>query len=312
MVLELLLSQIESSCIVQLIEIDVLVLFVRFGGARRVHAQILGLGLFGHIAGHVHDLWRWQPEYAAYVLRLAARIAAAAMAIHRAGAILGQIERCLLIQAALGQIHRLLGATIAGAHGRKFVGGAFQSGSRCHSRCSHGIIAAHGRRESGRRRRLNATFVIRQMMAPTELHVTALALERLLAIVHQHMGLQLIRIAELTLANLAGVGPLTGMDAQMTPQIGHLHKLAIAVGAVIGLLTRMQAHVRLQMMVTGEALVALGALERLLAGVGALMVLEDMLVAKAARADLAREALVARRILGGSCSGGSSSCCCHT
>lgn len=304
----LLLAQIERRGIVELIQIDVLVLFVRLGGAWRMHAQILGLGLLGHVTGHVHDLWRRQAEDATNVLSLAARVAAvAAVAIDRAGAVLGQIEWSILIQAALGQIYRLLRAAIAGAHGSKLCGRRIQgSSSRNCSRCGHGIITAHGWRESWSRRRLDATFVIHQMMAPAELHVAAFALERLLPVVHQHVRLQLIRVAELSVTDLAGVGPLAGVDTQMATEVGHLHELAIAVGAMVGLLAGVQPHVRLQMMVTGEALVALGALERLLAGVGALVVLQHVLVAKAARADLAGEALVARGILDGGAAGSAS------
>lgn len=295
LLLELLLAQIESSCIIQLIEINVIVLVMGFCRTWRVHAQIFGLCLLGHITCHVHDLWRWQPEYSPYVLRLAPRIATA-MSIYRAGAIFRQIEWCILVQAALRKIHRLLRTTVAGTHRSELICGGLQGGGSYSSRC-HRVIPAHGWRKSWRWWRLNATFVVHQVVAPAELHMAAIALKRLFAIVHQHVGLELVGITELAIADLTGIRALPSVDTEMASQVGHLNELAITVGAVIWFLTRMQTHVCLQVMIPCEALVAFGALEGLLAGVCALMILQDVLVAKAAGADLAGEALVPGGIL---------------
>ena len=136
-------------------------------------------------------------------------------------------------------------------------------------------------------------------MTPTELHVTAFALKRLFAIVHQHMSLQLIGVTEFAIANLTVIGTLASMNSEMTSQIGHLHKLTITVRAVIGLFAGMQTHMSLQMMITSKTLVALGAFEGLFAGVSAFMILQHMLIAKGARAYFAGKALIAIAILAG-------------
>lgn len=119
-----------------------------------------------------------------------------------------------------------------------------------------------------------------------------MALERLLALVDEIVGLELVRVGEPGRAELAGVGPLARVHPQVAPQVGHLDKLAVAVRAVVRLLARVQAHVRLEVVVARESLAALLALERLLAGVGPLVILQDVLVAERPVADGAAKHLV--------------------
>lgn len=147
-------------------------------------------------------------------------------------------------------------------------------------------------------------LVVHEVVTPAEFAGAQLALERLLTFVDEHVGLELVRVGEAGRAQLAGVGPLPRVDAQVTAKVGNLNKatqfksnvirdlqkreicttnlyeLSIAVGAVVGLLPSVEPHVRLEVVVAGEALAALLALERLFPRVRPLVVLEDVLVAK--------------------------------
>lgn len=53
------------------------------------------------------------------------------------------------------------------------------------------------------------------MVAPAELHMAAIALERLFAIMHQHVGLELVGITELAIADLTGIRTLPSVDTEM-------------------------------------------------------------------------------------------------
>ena len=149
-------------------------------------------------------------------------------------------------------------------------------------------------RDGGRRGRIFWALVVHEVMPPAESSGAELALERLLALVDEHVGLELVRVGEPRRAQFAGVGPLARVDAQVAPQVGDLHELAVAVRTVVRLLARMQTHVRLEVVVAGESLAALLALERLLARVRPLVVLQDVLVAESPVADGAAKHLVPR------------------
>lgn len=84
-----------------------------------------------------------------------------------------------------------------------------------------------------------------QVVPPSEPHLTVLAFERFLALVYQQMSLQLIRIAELRRAQLAGVRTFAGVHAQVTTKVRHLDELSVAVAAVVRFLARVQPHVSL-------------------------------------------------------------------
>src|SRR5699024_530244 len=73
-------------------------------------------------------------------------------------------------------------------------------------------------------------LVVHEMVAASKSAHALFAFERLLALVDQHVGLQLVGVGESTGAQFAGIGSLPGVDPQMAPQVGHLHELAVAVG----------------------------------------------------------------------------------
>lgn len=127
------------------------------------------------------------------------------------------------------------------------------------------------------------------MVSASEATEALVAFEGLLALVDEHVSLELVAVREARHAKLACVGPLSGVDAQVSPEVGHLDELAIAMVAVVRLFARMQAHVCFQVMVTREALVALATLKRLLARMGPLVVLQDVLVAEASLANWTNE-----------------------
>lgn len=133
--------------------------------------------------------------------------------------------------------------------------------------------------------------------------VAFITVERSLAVMAEHVGFQLVRVAELLLAHLAFVGFFAGVHSEVPPQVGDLDELSIAVGARVGLFTGVKSHVGLEVVIPGESLVAFRAFEGLFTGVGSLVVLENMLVAKRAIADLAGEDLVPRGIPSGGSNG---------
>lgn len=157
-----------------------------------------------------------------------------------------------------------------------------------------GRVLVHGRRRAGDGRdgRLRA-LVVHQVVAAPISAAAPIAAERFLALVDEHVRLELIRVWELWRAQLAGVGSLAGVHPEVAPQIGHLHELPLAVRAMIRFFARVQSHVRLEVMVPGEAFVALGTGERFFAGVGALVVLQHVFVAEASVTHAALEHLVA-------------------
>lgn len=131
-----------------------------------------------------------------------------------------------------------------------------------------------------------------EVVSTSKLAVTKLAGEWLLALVDQVVSLQLVRVGEAGVADVALVRPLTGVNPQMSTQIGHLDKLPLTMSARVRLFTRVQPHVRLEMVVAGEPLVTHLALERFLTGVGPLVVLQYVFVTERPVADFAGEDLL--------------------
>ena len=80
-------------------------------------------------------------------------------------------------------------------------------------------------------------LVMHEVVASAEASVAVLALEGFLALVDEHVSLQLVRVGEPRRAQVAGVGPLAGVYTQVAPQVGHLHKLTVAVRAVVRFLS---------------------------------------------------------------------------
>lgn len=98
-----------------------------------------------------------------------------------------------------------------------------------------------------------AALVVAQVMPPAEAHSAVLALEGLLALVDEDVGLELVRVAELGGAELAGVGTFAGVDAEVATEVRDLDELALAVAAVVGLFAGVEAHVRFQVVVARES-----------------------------------------------------------
>lgn len=136
------------------------------------------------------------------------------------------------------------------------------------------------------------THVVHEVMAPPELPTALLTREGLLPLVDEDVGLQLVRVRESRGTDVALVGLLARVNAEMPPEVRHLNELSVAVTAAVGLFPRVEAHVRLQVVVSRESLVAHFAFERLFTGMCSFMILEHVFVAEGAVADLAREHLV--------------------
>lgn len=137
------------------------------------------------------------------------------------------------------------------------------------------------------------TFVVHEMVSPSESTSALGALERLFTLVNEHVSFELIGVGEATSAQFAGVGSLASVHPQMPPQVGHLHELSIAVSTVIWLLARMKTHVCLEVMISGESFMALSAFERFFTGMGPLMVLQNVFVTEATIAYLTDEHFLA-------------------
>lgn len=135
-------------------------------------------------------------------------------------------------------------------------------------------------------------------MSSTKFGMTTVTTEGLFAIVNQIVSFQLVRVGEPWVADVAGVGPLTGVNAQVTTQIGNLNELTIAVTARVGLFAGVQAHVGFQVVVSSEPLVALRTLKRLLTRMSSFVILQHVLVAKRSIADLACKDLLSTGIFG--------------
>lgn len=143
------------------------------------------------------------------------------------------------------------------------------------------VTVGHGRADGGRWRACgDVALVMVPMVFPAVAGVAFITVERTLAVVAEHVGLELVGIAELLLAHLALVGFLAGVHSEVPPQVGDLDELPVAVRAGVGLLTGVKPHMGLEVVVPGESLVAFRAFEGLLAGVGSFVVLEDVLVAE--------------------------------
>jgi len=87
------------------------------------------------------------------------------------------------------------------------------------------------------------------------------------------VGLQLVRVREITWTKLALVWTLSRVNPEMSSQICDLNKLAVAMCAVVRLLPRVQTHVSLQVMVPGESFVTFLTFKGFLSRVCSLMVL---------------------------------------
>lgn len=74
-----------------------------------------------------------------------------------------------------------------------------------------------------------------QMVLSPEPAVALFTGERLLVLVYQVVGFELVRVGEAGIANLTAVGFLSRVDPQMPSQVGHLHKQPVTVGATVGL-----------------------------------------------------------------------------
>ena len=59
----------------------------------------------------------------------------------------------------------------------------------------------------------------------------------LLCLVDQHVGLQLVRVGEIAGTKLALVRPLSSVNPDVSPEVGHLDKLPVTVGTAIRLLS---------------------------------------------------------------------------
>lgn len=190
-----------------------------------------------------------------------------------------------VVAAAQGQVLRLCLLRHQGAHH------ALRGVTAGQRRGRRGVRGLRVRIERGRVRR---ALVVQKVVPPAEAAAAPFARERLLPVVQESVGLELVGVREARLAEGAAVGPLSRVHAEMAPQVGHLYEVARAVRATVWLLASVQAQVGFEVVVAREPLVTLSALEGLLARVGALVVLEDVLVSEGARADLAREQLITR------------------
>jgi hypothetical protein len=131
-----------------------------------------------------------------------------------------------------------------------------------------------------------------QMVTPPKLPFAFVASERLLALVDEHVSLELVRIGEGGVTEVALVRLFAGVNSQVSPQVCDLNKLSIAVGAVVRLLSSVQPHVRFEMVIPREPFVTDATLERFFTRVSALVVLQDVLVPERPIADFAGEDFV--------------------
>lgn len=87
---------------------------------------------------------------------------------------------------------------------------------------------------------LEATFVAAELALPEESRVAVPALVWLLVLVDELVGLELVRVAELGLTDLANVRPLARVHSQVPAQVRHLDELSMAVVTVVRLFSRVQ------------------------------------------------------------------------
>ena len=76
-----------------------------------------------------------------------------------------------------------------------------------------------------------------EVVTASESALAVLALEGLLALVDEHVRLELVRVGEARRAQFTGIRTLARVHPQVTPQVGHLNELTVAVRTVVRFLS---------------------------------------------------------------------------